>query len=162
MRHVVHYALPLRQGLRSVAHRPHLVRSGGHRPHTAAGVAGHTFAAHPPLAAPWSCGLRVRRDARVPADRDRASAYPHGVLHDPALVCSHPYARVVFVAVTRRWRPAVFLTVVMSGELGAFLTIAAVVKRPRPDVPHLDSRLPTSAFPSGHKAATACCSPPSG
>ena len=63
---------------------------------------------------------------------------------------------VVFVAVTRHWRPVVFLAVVMFGELGAFLTIAAVVKRPRPDVPHLDSRLPTSAFPSGHEAATAC------
>ncbi|HEY0936004.1 MAG TPA: phosphatase PAP2 family protein [Trebonia sp.] len=63
---------------------------------------------------------------------------------------------VVFLAVTRRWRPAVFLAVVMFGELAAFLTIAAVVKRPRPDVPHLDSNLPTSAFPSGHMAATTC------
>ena len=63
---------------------------------------------------------------------------------------------VVFIAVTRHWRPVVFLAVVMFGELAAFLTIAAVVKRPRPDVPHLDSRLPTSAFPSGHEAATAC------
>jgi undecaprenyl-diphosphatase len=44
----------------------------------------------------------------------------------------------------------------MFGELAAFLTIAAVVKRPRPDVSHLDSHLPTSAFPSGHEAATAC------
>jgi len=63
---------------------------------------------------------------------------------------------VVFVAVTRRWRPAVFVAVVMFGELGAFLTVAAVVRRPRPDVPHLDPRLPTSAFPSGHEAATCC------
>src|SRR5579859_6796379 len=63
---------------------------------------------------------------------------------------------VVFLAVTRRWRPVVFLAVVMFGELAAFLTIAAVVKRPRPDVHHLDSRLPTSAFPSGHMAATTC------
>ncbi len=63
---------------------------------------------------------------------------------------------VVFLAVTRRWRPVVFLAVVMFGELAAFLMIAAVVKRPRPDVPHLDSRLPTSAFPSGHMAATTC------
>jgi undecaprenyl-diphosphatase len=62
----------------------------------------------------------------------------------------------VFLAVTRRWRPVIFLAVVMFGELAAFLTIAAVVKRPRPDVPHLDSKLPTSAFPSGHTAATAC------
>ena len=44
----------------------------------------------------------------------------------------------------------------MFGELAAFLTIAAVVKRPRPDVTHLDTNLPTSAFPSGHMAATTC------
>jgi undecaprenyl-diphosphatase len=63
---------------------------------------------------------------------------------------------VVFLAVTRRWRPVVFLAVVMFGEVAAFLTIAAIVKRPRPDVLNLDSKLPTSAFPSGHTAATAC------
>ena len=63
---------------------------------------------------------------------------------------------VVFLAVTRRWRPVVFVAVVMFGELGAFLTIAAIVKRPRPDVSHLDTNLPTSAFPSGHMAATTC------
>src|SRR6201992_3848050 len=63
---------------------------------------------------------------------------------------------VVFVAVTRHWRPVVFVAVIMLGELAAFLTIAAIVKRPRPDVPHLDSNLPTSAFPSGHMAATTC------
>ena len=58
--------------------------------------------------------------------------------------------------VTRHWRPVIFLAVVMFGELGAFLTIADIVKRPRPNVPHLDSHLPTSAFPSGHMAATTC------
>jgi undecaprenyl-diphosphatase len=63
---------------------------------------------------------------------------------------------VVFLAVTRRWRPVVFTAVVMLGELAAFLTVAAVVKRPRPDVTHLDTNLPTSAFPSGHMAATTC------
>jgi undecaprenyl-diphosphatase len=63
---------------------------------------------------------------------------------------------VVFIAVTRRWRPVIFIAVVMFGELAAFLTVAAIVKRPRPDVPHLDSHLPTSAFPSGHMAATTC------
>jgi undecaprenyl-diphosphatase len=63
---------------------------------------------------------------------------------------------VVFLAATRRWRPVVFVAAVMLGELAAFLTIAAVVKRPRPDVAHLDSNLPTSAFPSGHMAATTC------
>jgi undecaprenyl-diphosphatase len=65
-------------------------------------------------------------------------------------------ACVVFVAVTRHWRPVIFLAVVMFGELAAFLTVAAMVKRPRPDVPNLDSHLPTSAFPSGHEAATIC------
>jgi undecaprenyl-diphosphatase len=63
---------------------------------------------------------------------------------------------VVFIAITRHWRPVIFLAVVMLGELAAFLTVAAIVKRPRPDVPHLDSHLPTSAFPSGHMAATTC------
>ncbi len=63
---------------------------------------------------------------------------------------------VVFLAVTRHWRPAAFVAVVMFGELAAFLAAAAVVKRPRPDVSHLDAHLPTSAFPSGHVAATTC------
>ncbi len=63
---------------------------------------------------------------------------------------------VAFLALTRHWRPAAFVAVVMFGELGAFLATAAVVKRPRPDVTHLDTHLPTSAFPSGHEAATAC------
>ena len=62
----------------------------------------------------------------------------------------------MFLAITRRWRPVIFVAVVMFGELGAFLTVAAIVKRPRPDVPHLDTNLPTSAFPSGHMAATTC------
>jgi undecaprenyl-diphosphatase len=44
----------------------------------------------------------------------------------------------------------------MVGELAMFLTVAAVVKRPRPTVTHLDHRLPTSAYPSGHVAATCC------
>ena len=63
---------------------------------------------------------------------------------------------VVFLAVTRHWRPVVFVATVMFGELGAFLAAAAVVKRPRPSVTQLDSHLPTSAYPSGHEAATCC------
>src|SRR6202000_2735010 len=46
--------------------------------------------------------------------------------------------------------------VVVFRELAAFLTVSAIFKRPRPDVPHLDANLPTSAFPSGHMAATTC------
>jgi undecaprenyl-diphosphatase len=62
----------------------------------------------------------------------------------------------VFLAATRRWRPVVFVAVIMAGELAAFLAAAAVVHRPRPDVTHLDQHLPTSAYPSGHEAATCC------
>ena len=63
---------------------------------------------------------------------------------------------VVFLAVTRHWRPVIFIATVMAGELAAFLTAAAVVKRIRPDVSRLDHALPTSAYPSGHEAATCC------
>jgi undecaprenyl-diphosphatase len=63
---------------------------------------------------------------------------------------------VVFLAVTRRWRPVVYIATVLAGEITAFLAAAAIVKRPRPPVPHLDHHLPTSAYPSGHTAA-ACC-----
>jgi undecaprenyl-diphosphatase len=63
---------------------------------------------------------------------------------------------VTFLAVTRHWRPVIFVATVMFGELGAFLAAAAVVKRPRPDVTQLDRHLPTSAYPSGHEAATCC------
>jgi undecaprenyl-diphosphatase len=65
-------------------------------------------------------------------------------------------ACVIFLAATRHWRPVIFLAVVMFGELAAFLAAAAVVKRPRPYVHHLDHHLPTSAYPSGHVAATCC------
>jgi undecaprenyl-diphosphatase len=65
-------------------------------------------------------------------------------------------ACVLFIAITRHWRPVIFLAVVMFGELGAFLTVADLVKRPRPTVPNMDAHLPTSAFPSGHVAATTC------
>lgn len=57
--------------------------------------------------------------------------------------------RVVFLAVTRHWRPVRYIAIVMPGELAAFLTAAAVVKRPRPDVAHMDQHLPTSAYPPG-------------
>jgi len=63
---------------------------------------------------------------------------------------------VIALAVTRRWRPVAYVAALMVGEVTAFLVAAAVVKRPRPDVRQLDSHLPTSAFPSGHEAATCC------
>ena len=63
---------------------------------------------------------------------------------------------LVFVGVTRRWRPAVYILTLIIGELAMFLAAAAIVRRPRPTVTHLDHRLPTSAYPSGHEAATCC------
>jgi len=63
---------------------------------------------------------------------------------------------VVFLAVTRRWRPVIYITALLAGELGGFLVAEAVVRRPRPAVTHLDHHLPTSAYPSGHVAATCC------
>jgi undecaprenyl-diphosphatase len=54
---------------------------------------------------------------------------------------------VVFLAVTRHWRPVVVVATVMVGELGAFLAAAAVVRRPRPDVTHLDQHLPHLGLP---------------
>ncbi|HET7015449.1 MAG TPA: phosphatase PAP2 family protein [Streptosporangiaceae bacterium] len=64
---------------------------------------------------------------------------------------------IVVLAITRRWRPIAFLAAVMVGEIGVFLIAAYVVMRPRPFVPHLDGHAPpTSSYPSGHTAATAC------
>jgi undecaprenyl-diphosphatase len=63
---------------------------------------------------------------------------------------------VVALAVLRRWRPVIFMVVLMAGELALFLATAAVVRRERPDVPQLDPHLPTFAYPSGHIAATIC------
>jgi membrane-associated phospholipid phosphatase len=57
---------------------------------------------------------------------------------------------------TRTWRSVLFMLALMFGELALFLGTAAVTQRPRPDVPHLEGHLPTSAFPSGHLAATIC------
>ena len=65
-------------------------------------------------------------------------------------------ACLLFLLFIRHWRPVVFLAVVMFGELAAFLAAAAVVKRPRPYLHQLDHHLPTSAYPSGHVAATCC------
>lgn len=65
-------------------------------------------------------------------------------------------AGALALGVIRLWRPVVFLLVTMFGELTLFLASAAIVDRERPDVAHLDGRLPTSSYPSGHVAATIC------
>src|ERR1044071_3756487 len=60
------------------------------------------------------------------------------------------------VARAPRWRPAVFLAVLMVGEVTLFVTSSLLVGRDRPYVPLLDGHLPTSRVPSGHGAATLC------
>jgi undecaprenyl-diphosphatase len=66
-------------------------------------------------------------------------------------------AMVLLLALRRRWRPVVFLAVVMAGEVTLFLASSAVVTRDRPDVPHLGPEIPpTASFPSGHVAAPLC------
>jgi undecaprenyl-diphosphatase len=65
-------------------------------------------------------------------------------------------AGAVALGLVRRWRPVVFLVVLMMGELTLFLATARIIGRDRPDVTQLDGTLPTSAYPSGHIAATTC------
>ena len=60
------------------------------------------------------------------------------------------------LGIIRRWRPVVFLVTLMFGELALFLGAAAVLGRERPEVTQMDGKLPTSAYPSGHIAATIC------
>jgi undecaprenyl-diphosphatase len=73
-----------------------------------------------------------------------------GIATAVAVIC------LVFVGVTRSWRPAAYIVTLIIGELALFLAAAAVVRRPRPTVSHLDHHLPTSSYPSGHVAATCC------
>ncbi|GAA3939741.1 phosphatase PAP2 family protein [Actinoplanes auranticolor] len=66
-------------------------------------------------------------------------------------------AMVIVVALRRRWRPVVFLAVVMLGEVTLFLASSTIVSRDRPDVPQLGPEIPpTASFPSGHVAAPLC------
>ncbi|UWZ58491.1 phosphatase PAP2 family protein [Dactylosporangium aurantiacum] len=61
------------------------------------------------------------------------------------------------LGVFRRWRPVLFLTAVMAGEITVFLTVATVVHRARPAVQPLNPNLPpTASFPSGHVAGILC------
>lgn len=72
----------------------------------------------------------------------------------PFVVGSAVVVAPLVLALTRRWRPLLFLAATMVGEVTLFLAAGEVVGRPRPAVPHLDSPLPpTASFPSGHVSA---------
>jgi undecaprenyl-diphosphatase len=60
----------------------------------------------------------------------------------------------VALALRRRWWALLVVPLGLCLELVTFLTVNAVVDRPRPTVPKLGSEPSTSSFPSGHTAAT--------
>ncbi len=90
---------------------------------------------------------------RTPATVDLAAAasLPGGT---PAIIGQAVVVSVVALAVLRRWRPVVFVAVVMVGEVCLFLATATIISRSRPDLPGMDPNLPpTASFPSGHLSA---------
>ena len=63
-------------------------------------------------------------------------------------------AGVLTLAATRSWRPMLFITAALVGEVLLYLVISQIVGRTRPAVPDLTTGLPTGAsWPSGHAAA---------
>lgn len=57
------------------------------------------------------------------------------------------------VAVSRDWRPVLFVAVALAGEISLFLATVSIIGRHRPDVDQLNPTLPpTASFPSGHVA----------
>lgn len=63
---------------------------------------------------------------------------------------------ILALALTRRWRPVIFVVLVMIGEGTEFITTQAIVSRQRPDVVRLENHIPTTSYPSGHVAAALC------
>jgi len=60
----------------------------------------------------------------------------------------------IVLVVQRRWWALLIVPVALGLELTTFLTVNAIVDRPRPSVARLGSEPSTSSFPSGHTAAT--------
>ncbi|PRX43700.1 undecaprenyl-diphosphatase [Prauserella shujinwangii] len=58
------------------------------------------------------------------------------------------------IALSRSWRPMLFLAVALLGEVTLYLVVANAVSRARPHVPDLVTGLPAQqSFPSGHLTA---------
>lgn len=55
---------------------------------------------------------------------------------------------------TRRWWFAVVPAIAISLQATVFVTVAAFIGRPRPEVERLDPAPPTSSYPSGHVGAS--------
>lgn len=97
--------------------------------------------------------LREAVDLRSPT-RNTLSRFASLLGGTPFVVGSAIVVAALALAVSRRWKPLLFLATTMIGEVALFLTVGQIVGRPRPDVPQLDPNLPpTSSFPSGHVSA---------
>ncbi len=116
------------------------------------------------LAAAIACGGVLRDgttfDVSISERLERArtagwNAVTHVVsLSASTLVVVGIAAAVVAVSLLRHRRDGVAVfAFAMIGEVVMFLTITAIVDRPRPDVERLDPAPPTSSFPSGHTYA---------
>ncbi len=55
---------------------------------------------------------------------------------------------------TRDWRLAAVPAIAISLQALIFVTVAGLVDRDRPPVPHLDRSPPTASYPSGHVGAS--------
>jgi len=60
---------------------------------------------------------------------------------------------LVMLRVWHRWFEAAYVAIALILEATTFITVTMIVRRPRPDVPHLGESRVVSSFPSGHVAA---------
>lgn len=60
---------------------------------------------------------------------------------------------IAMLKVWKRWLEPLMVVLALIVEALSFITVTALVGRPRPDVPRLDSSPVDSSFPSGHVAA---------
>jgi membrane-associated phospholipid phosphatase len=72
----------------------------------------------------------------------------------PTVILIAAVAVFVLAKALGRSREAAYVALAVMGETAAFLLVTLFVERPRPPVRQLDEAPPTSAFPSGHTAAS--------
>jgi undecaprenyl-diphosphatase len=94
----------------------------------------------------WLAGQRT-------SGLDTLTRFGNEVANTPTVVLVGLVMFFVVRAWLGRWYESCVLAVALVGEVAVFLTVAAAVHRPRPDVPRLDQAPPTSSFPSGHTMA---------
>jgi undecaprenyl-diphosphatase len=102
----------------------------------------------------WDRGVTaVMVGLRTPARTDVLLAVD-ALAGTRAIVAVSLTAIVLVLAVTGRRRPALFVAVVVVGEVVLYAAVSQVVGRVRPEVADLTTGLPTGAsWPSGHVAA---------